>query len=100
MFVTTFANGVATDAAELLYAGQRPLSLSAGNAKSGAPAWKTIGSWYVLGNSDNIIPAERQEFMAERAGAAITRVDAGHLSMISQPDTVAEVIRDAAGKAL
>jgi len=51
-------------------------------------------------HQDNIIPAERQQFMAERARAAITRVDAGHLSMISQPDTVTEVIRDAAGQAL
>jgi hypothetical protein len=32
--------------------------------------------------------------------ATITRVDAGHLSMISHPDAVTEVIRDAASQAL
>ncbi len=100
VFLTKFANGVDTAPAELLYAGQRPLSLRAGNAPSGAPAWKGIRSWYVLGNSDNIIPADRQQFMAERAGATTTRVDAGHLSMISHPDEVTEVIREAARQTL
>jgi hypothetical protein len=38
--------------------------------------------------------------MAERAKSTITRVDAGHLSMISQPDAVADVIRQAASQAL
>ncbi len=100
LFVPTFASGVATDAAELLYAGQRPLSLSAGNTPSGVPAWQTIPSWYVLGTSDKIIVPAQQQLMAERAKATITRVDAGHLSMISHPDAVTEVIREAAGKSL
>ena len=100
LFVPTFASGVATDTAELLYASQRPLSLSAGNAPSGAPAWKTIRSWCVLGTSDKIIMPAQQQFMAERAKATITRVDAGHLSMISHPDAVTDVIRQAASQTL
>ena len=35
-------------------------------------------------------------FMAKRAGAQITEVNAGHLSMIADPRTVAEVIEQAA----
>jgi pimeloyl-ACP methyl ester carboxylesterase len=99
LFVPTFASGVAADMAELLYASQRPLALSAGNAPSGAPAWKTIPSWYVLGTSDKIITPAQQQLMAERAKSTITRVDAGHLSMISQPDAVTDVIRQAASQA-
>jgi len=34
--------------------------------------------------------------MAERAGAHITDVNAGHLSMISDPETVARVIEQVA----
>jgi hypothetical protein len=34
--------------------------------------------------------------MAERAGAAITRVKAGHLSLISRPNAVTSVIETAA----
>jgi pimeloyl-ACP methyl ester carboxylesterase len=100
LFVPTFASGVATETAELFYASQRPLSLSAGNAPSGAPAWKTIPSWYVLGTADQIITPAQQQLMAERAKSTITRVDAGHLSMITQADAVADVIRQAASQSL
>ena len=100
LFVPTFASGVATDTAELLYPSQRPLSLSAGNAPSGPPAWKSIRSWYVLGTSDKIVVPAQQQMMAERAKAAITPVDAGHLSMISHPDVVTDVIRQAASQTL
>lgn len=99
-FMSAFANDVAPDTAELLYASQRPLSLSAGNAPSGPPAWKTIPSWYVLGTADQIITPAQQQLMAERAQSTITRVDAGHLSMISHPDTVTDVIREAASQTL
>ena len=99
LFLTAFANGVDTDTAETLYASQRPLSLSAGNSPSGPPAWKTIRSWYVLGTADQIITPTQQELMAKRAKSAITRVDAGHLSMISQPEAVTGVIREAASQA-
>ena len=33
--------------------------------------------------------------MAERAGAKITEVDASHVVMVSQPQTVADVILEA-----
>jgi pimeloyl-ACP methyl ester carboxylesterase len=96
VFVPTFASGVPTAAAELLYASQRPLSFSAGNGPSGVPAWKSIRSWCVLGTGDKIIVPAQQQLMAERAKSTITRVDAGHLSMISHPEVVIEVIRQAA----
>ncbi len=100
LFVPTFASGVPTDTAELLYAAQRPLASSAGNTPSGPPAWKNIPSWYVLGTSDAIIIPDQQQMMAARAKSTITRVDAGHLSMVSHPEEVTEVIREAARHAL
>jgi pimeloyl-ACP methyl ester carboxylesterase len=100
LFMSAFSDGVDADTAELLYASQRPLSLSAGNAPSGPPAWKTTPSWYVLGTADQIITPAQQQLMAERAHSTITPVDAGHLSMISHPDAVTDVIREAANQAL
>jgi pimeloyl-ACP methyl ester carboxylesterase len=95
VFRTSFANGVPAHTAAVLYATQRPITLSAGNQPSGVPAWKTIPSWYVLGTQDLIIPPAQQRFMAERAGARIVEVKAGHLSMISRPQVVERVIKDA-----
>ena len=95
VFLTSFATGVPRPAAELLYASQRPLTFSSGNQPSGPPAWATIRSWYVLGTQDAIITPTAQQFMAERARAEITRVKAGHLSMITQPQQVTAVIEEA-----
>ena len=64
--------------------------------QSGAPAWKTIPSWDVIGQNDHIVTAAEQLFMAKRAGAHITEIDAPHLSMISNPGVVASVIIQAA----
>jgi pimeloyl-ACP methyl ester carboxylesterase len=100
VFLSPFASGLPTAAAELLYASQRPCALSAGNTPSGTPAWKTIPSWCVLGTSDKIIVRSQQQMMAERAKATITPVDAGHLSMVSHPEVVTDVIRQAARSVL
>jgi pimeloyl-ACP methyl ester carboxylesterase len=70
----------------LIAASQRPLTLAANTIPSGAPAWKTLPSWAVIGTEDRIIPPAAQRRMAERAGATITEVDSSHVSMVSHPD--------------
>jgi hypothetical protein len=75
---------------------QRPLAASALKEPSGVPAWKTIPSWAVIGTADQVLPPAEQTFMAQRAGAHITDVPAGHLSMIADPETVAQVVEQAA----
>jgi len=51
---------------------------SAFTEPSGPPAWKTIPSWAVIGTGDQVIPPAELTFMAKRAGAHITDVNAGH----------------------
>ena len=50
----------------------------------------------MIGTADQVIPPAELTFMAKRAGAHITDVNAGHLSMIADPETVAGVIKQAA----
>ena len=71
----------------------RPSALS---EPSGTPAWKTIPSWAVIGTADKAIPPALLQFMAQRAKARITDVNAGHLSLISKPGAVTQVIVNAA----
>jgi pimeloyl-ACP methyl ester carboxylesterase len=87
-----FANGLPASQAALIAATQRPLAASALAATFGPPAWKTIPSWAVIGTADRVIPPANQTFMAKRAGAHITEVNAGHLSLISKPSVVTRVI--------
>jgi pimeloyl-ACP methyl ester carboxylesterase len=94
-FLGCFANGVDEDTAAVLAATQRPASAAQFSDVNGAPAWKTIPSWALLGTQDHVIPPTLQEEMYGRAGAHVTRVKAGHLSLLTRPDAVVQVILSA-----
>jgi pimeloyl-ACP methyl ester carboxylesterase len=91
-FSECFANGVDRDEAAVLFAMQRPAAPAQFAEPSGPPAWKTIPSWSLIGTQDHVIPQPLQEEMSGRAGAHITRLAAGHLSLITNPGDVTKVI--------
>ena len=94
-FTECFANGVGPKTAAVLAAVQRPAALAQYGEPSGPPAWKTIASWSLIGTLDNVIPRALQEEMSSRAGARISRVRAGHLSLVTRPGDVTKVILSA-----
>src|SRR6267378_3425019 len=96
VFPSCFANDLKADKAAVLASEQRPLVLSVLGDKSGAPAWKTIPSWYLIGKLDLVIPPYAQFFMAQRAHATIAYVNAAHPAMISHPQPVWDLIEQAA----
>jgi pimeloyl-ACP methyl ester carboxylesterase len=95
-FAQCFANGLPASQAAVLAATQRPIAFSAGSDPSGVPAWKTIPSWSLIGTADHVIPPAELLFMSQRAHAHITKINAGHLSLISHPGAVTAVIIAAA----
>jgi pimeloyl-ACP methyl ester carboxylesterase len=94
-FADGFANGVEPKQAAVLAAAQRPAAAAQFEEASGPPAWKTIPSWSLIGMQDRVIPVALQEEMSRRAGAHITRVEGGHLTPITRPGDVTEVILSA-----
>ena len=96
VFVDAFANDLPQHTAAVLAATQRPVTLSALATPSGPPAWRSIPTWALVGTRDGVLPPAEQIVMAERARAHIVRVNASHLSMISKPKDVADLIREAA----
>jgi pimeloyl-ACP methyl ester carboxylesterase len=95
LFPACFANGLPLSEARVLAATAEPLSTIALSQQSGVPAWKTIPSWAVVGTADRVILPAVQLAMAWHAHARITEVRAPHLSMISAPGVVTEVILQA-----
>ena len=97
-----FASDVPPAAAALMTVTQRPLTGSALNEKApAAEGWKTLPSWYVIGDADLVIPPAIQLMMAERAKSRITHVDGSHPSMIQHPEaTVAAIMAAVEGTAL
>ena len=88
-----FASDVPAATASLMAVTQRPLTASALNEKApSAEGWKTIPSWYVVGDRDLVIPPAVQLMMAQRAKAQITHVDGSHPSMIQHPEATVNAI--------
>jgi pimeloyl-ACP methyl ester carboxylesterase len=91
-----FATGLPARQAAIIAATQRPLAASTLSEPSGPPAWKSLPSWAVVGTADKVIPPAQQVMMARHAGAHVTTVSAGHLSLISAPAAVTDAIEHAA----
>jgi len=97
-FRAQFAADVSGNEAKLMAGTQRPITEAALTEASGAPAWKSVPSWFIYGDRDLNIPAAALGFMAERAGSKETVVvkGASHVVMISHADAVTKVIEHAA----
>jgi len=88
-----FATGVPEKLSAIMAVTQRPVTAAAvGEAAPADLGWKTLPSWYVLGDLDEAIPPPLQRMMAERAKAVITHVSAGHPSMIQHPEATVAAI--------
>ncbi len=96
LFRSILANDLPASQAAELAATQRPIAASALTEVSGPPAWTSIRSWDVIGTADHAIPPAAQEYMAARAHATVTKINASHLSLISHPAEVTNVIEEAA----
>jgi hypothetical protein len=67
---------------------------------TGAPAWRTLPSWYQISGQDNTINPLLEKKMALRidpSGAHTITLDSSHASMISHARQVANFIERAAG---
>ena len=98
IFVQHFANDLSPDMANRLWASQRTASTEAFETPSQHAAWKTIPSWYFISSGDQIITPTSEMAMAKRAHSRVTVFPGGsHLTLISHPDAVVEVISAAIG---
>ncbi|KQX07768.1 MULTISPECIES: alpha/beta fold hydrolase [unclassified Leifsonia] len=97
LFRHAFAANLSKSEAAVLAASQRPVAGGALQEPSGAPAWKSLPSFFLVGTHDRIIPADGQLAMANRAGGTVVSVRADHLSMLEKPNDVANLIERAAG---
>jgi pimeloyl-ACP methyl ester carboxylesterase len=96
-FRDVYAGDLPPPTIALMAAAQRPINTAAlGESFRERPAWSTLPSWAVISTRDNSLPVEAQRFMAKRANATITEVDASHASPLSQPNLIAKVIAEAA----
>jgi pimeloyl-ACP methyl ester carboxylesterase len=58
-------------------------------------AWRTKPSWYIVANNDRTVNPDLERAAAKRMGAKTYEIDSSHVVMLSHPDLVLDVIRDA-----
>ncbi|QNP75075.1 alpha/beta hydrolase [Streptomyces roseirectus] len=94
-FRAVFAADLPASRTRLMAVTQRPGSVQGLGGPSGAPAWKTVPSWYLIPTEDKVIPPAAQRFMARRAGSKVTEIRSSHVVMISHPEAAAKTIKAA-----
>ena len=52
-------------------------------------------AWYAVSRQDRTISPELQRFMAGRMHATTVEIDSGHLSLVTHPGEVTQLIMDA-----
>jgi pimeloyl-ACP methyl ester carboxylesterase len=95
-FHDAFAADLPREQTAVMAATQRPVAEPAFSEPSGPPAWKSLPTWAVVATGDKAAGADVIRSMAQRAGATITEAEGSHVIMVSQPETVANVIQTAA----
>src|SRR3954470_13412621 len=95
-FRDIFCADVPADQAAFMAHAQRPLSATAFEEPASTAAWRTKPSWAVFGTADQPIAPQLHRFSYDRAGSTVTAVEgASHFVLLSRPDVVADVIREA-----
>src|SRR5262252_1751195 len=96
-FLRDFAGDLPEAKARALFAVQWPFHKALLTGKTTHAAWRSKPSWYAVSTEDRTINPDLQRFMAKRMGAKTIEVRASHVSLISQPETIANLILEAAG---
>ena len=90
-----FAGDLSEREQDLIYATQGPANAALFEAKVDVPAWRNKPSWYVVALKDETINTEQERFVAKRMGATTVEVNSSHVPMISHPDAVVDIIKQA-----
>ena len=98
-FLQDFANGVERARARTLYAVQGRVSETLFHERVSEAAWRTKPSWYAISRNDRTTSPDLERFLAKRMGATTVEIDSGHLSLITYPDQITQLILEAARSA-
>jgi pimeloyl-ACP methyl ester carboxylesterase len=90
-----FAQDVHPDEASILAAVQKPTNESITIEQSGPAAWKQLPTWFQISEYDLVIPPDIQRLYAERMNATTLSLNSSHMSLVSHPDDIAELILNA-----
>jgi len=97
-FLRDFAGDLPEAKAKILYAAQWPFHKALLAGKTTHAAWRSKPSFYAVSTEDRTINPDLERFMAKRMGAKTIELESSHLSLISHPNEITQLILQAAGQ--
>jgi len=97
-FLRDFAGDVEPSRARALYAVQGRGADALPTTKTTTAAWKVKPTWYQVSTEDRTINPDLERFLAKRMNATTIELDSSHVSLVSHPKEIADLILLAAGR--
>ncbi len=97
-FLRDFAGDLPEAEAKVLYAVQEPFHKALLAGKATQAAWRSKPSFYAVSTEDRTINPDLERFMAKRMKAKTIELKSSHLSLISHPREIANLILEASGR--
>ena len=94
-FRETFAQDVDPAEADIMAVVQKSINQSINAEKSGPSAWKQLPTWYQVSENDHAMHPSIQRSYAQRMNATTLSINSSHMSLVSHPDEIAELILNA-----
>ena len=91
-FLRDFAGDIPPAQARVLYAEQQPFHKALLTGRTTQAAWRSKPSFYAVSTQDRTIDPDLQRFMAKRMRATTIELPASHVSLLSHPQEVADLI--------
>ena len=98
-FLRDFAGDLEPATARALCAVQSPGADALLTDRTTVAAWRSRPCWYQVPTEDRTINPELQRFLAQRMKATTIELRSSHVSLLSHPREIADLIRAAAGQA-
>lgn len=83
---------------KLMTAVQQPIASACFTEKVDHAAWHDKPSWYLQTTDDQAVSLSTQRAIAQQIGAKVVSIHSSHLSLVSHPDAVAQLIDHAASE--
>jgi pimeloyl-ACP methyl ester carboxylesterase len=97
-FMKDFAGDLPAAEAHTYFAVQQPMGRAITMAKTTVAAWHDKPTWYAVSTEDRTINTDLERFMANRMHAHTIELKSSHVSLLSHPAEVANLILEATGE--
>jgi pimeloyl-ACP methyl ester carboxylesterase len=95
-FLKDFAGDLAPTRARALFAVQGQVASALVTERTTTAAWRSKPSWYQVSTLDRTINLDLERFLAKRMKATTIELDSSHLSLLSHPREISDLILQAA----